>query len=196
VLRTKPARAEPSARRGVARDRGGAQLSPRTRRTVRAAFPKGRRQAGVRSQLAARHAVRFPRSRAFHAESHAHVRLRCPTEAPHAICPLQTHARQLTRPGRHTCHICNRDWARPPTAAPGLDVPVLRLHRDWAHPSHIRTGTGPMAPTSVPGERVATAANAWPRVHVARSLRRVGRGLAPQVSPTRAASCAACRPSE
>ena len=39
----------------------------------------------------------------------------------------------------------------PPTSAPGLGSPLPHLHRDWAHPSHICTGTGLTPPTSAPG---------------------------------------------
>ncbi len=35
-----------------------------------------------------------------------------------------------------------RDWVTPPTSAPGLGSPHPHLHRDWARPGHIRTGTG------------------------------------------------------
>ena len=34
---------------------------------------------------------------------------------------------------------------------PGLGATLPRLHRDWAHPSHICTGTGLTPPTSAPG---------------------------------------------
>ena len=39
------------------------------------------------------------------------------------------------------------------TSAPGLGLSRPHLHRDWAHPSHICTGTGLAPPTSAPGPR-------------------------------------------
>jgi hypothetical protein len=41
--------------------------------------------------------------------------------------------------------------ATPGHIAPGLGSPLPHPHRDWAHPSHIRTGTGLTPPTSAPG---------------------------------------------
>jgi hypothetical protein len=45
-------------------------------------------------------------------------------------------------------HICAGTGLTPPTSAPGLGSPDLRLHRDWAHPCHICAGTGP-TPTHI-----------------------------------------------
>jgi hypothetical protein len=42
-----------------------------------------------------------------------------------------------------------RDDCRPESSAPPMGRP--HLHRDWAHPSHISTGTGLAPPTSAPG---------------------------------------------
>jgi hypothetical protein len=43
-----------------------------------------------------------------------------------------------------------RTGLNPPTSAPRLGSPLPHLHRDWAHPGHIRTGTGLTPPTSAP----------------------------------------------
>ena len=39
-------------------------------------------------------------------------------------------------------HICSWTGLTPSTSAPGLGSPHPHLHRDWAHPSHICSGTG------------------------------------------------------
>jgi hypothetical protein len=41
----------------------------------------------------------------------------------------------------------------PATSAPGLGSPLPHLHRDWARPSHICTGTALTPATSAPGLR-------------------------------------------
>ena len=41
--------------------------------------------------------------------------------------------------------------AAPATSASGLGSPLPHLHRDWAHPCHICTGTGLAPATSAPG---------------------------------------------
>ena len=44
---------------------------------------------------------------------------------------------------RLSCHICIKTGTRltPAASAAGLGSPLPHLHRDWAHPSHICTGT-------------------------------------------------------
>jgi hypothetical protein len=46
---------------------------------------------------------------------------------------------------------CGRNPPTPTTSAPGLGPPLPHPHRDWAHPSHIRTGNGLTPLTSAPG---------------------------------------------
>ncbi len=47
--------------------------------------------------------------------------------------------------------VSGRTRGRLSTSAPGLGSPRPHLHRNWAHPSHICTGTGLALPTSAPG---------------------------------------------
>ena len=56
----------------------------------------------------------------------------------------------------------------PATSAQGLGPPRPHLHRDWAHPCHIYTGTGPAPATSAPGLRPTPGhicnGTGWPTV--------------------------------
>ena len=66
------------------------------------------------------------------------------------------------------------------TSAPGLGSPLPHLHRDWAHPGHICTGTGLTPATSAPGL-------GSPRPHLHRDWARpchicTGTGLTPATS--------------
>ena len=64
------------------------------------------------------------------------------------------------------CGFCTPGWvmgmydqplriSAPPTSALGLGSPPPHLHRDWVHPRHICTGTGPAPATSTLGQDLA-----------------------------------------
>jgi hypothetical protein len=64
-------------------------------------------------------------------------------------------------PGADPAHICAGTGLTLPTSAPGLGSPRPHPHRDWAHPAHIHTGTGPGAhPVCLPGSAGSRAAAA------------------------------------
>jgi hypothetical protein len=51
------------------------------------------------------------------------------------------------RPTTRRPHV-HRDWARPCHLSTGTGAPRPHLHRDWAHPAHICAGIGFTPPTS------------------------------------------------
>jgi hypothetical protein len=89
----------------------------------------------------------------------------------------------------------------PPTSAPGPGSSLPHLHRDWAHPSHICTGTGLIPVTSAPGlgsltrarARVVEAVAREPDVglHHLHAIPSDGRSAAHQDARIRTRACAA-----
>jgi hypothetical protein len=78
-------------------------------------------------------------------------RLRCLLALPSLSVQSRTvRALASVRPP-HRCPHLRRDWAHPPTSAPGLGSPLPRLCRDWAHPCHVCAGTGLTPATSAQG---------------------------------------------
>ena len=78
-------------------------------------------------------------------------RLRCLLALPSLSVQSRTvRALASVRPP-HRCPHLRRDWAHPPTSAPGLGSPLPRLCRDWAHPCHVCSGTGLTPATSAQG---------------------------------------------
>jgi hypothetical protein len=69
----------------------------------------------------------------------------------------------------HLCWSCTGSGLNPTTSTPGVGSPLPHLHRDWAHPCHICTGTErspahictETEPTPAAGERVR--AHNWKR---------------------------------
>jgi hypothetical protein len=79
-----------------------------------------------------------------HTCTHAHARAHARTHAHAGTEAVSTPREALVAPPQISRHeVCL------PTSAPGLGLP--HLHRDWAHPVHICTGTALTATTSASG---------------------------------------------
>jgi hypothetical protein len=75
--------------------------------------------------------------------------------------PAGRHARRKLIEGVYSRGL-GSDRLAPATSAPGLGPPLPHLHRDWARPGHIYTGTRPAPATSALGLGLTPSTSASP----------------------------------
>ena len=119
----------------VATLRGCRWSARSTRRTAMCTSTSMRPPSFGRSAAGCQHRLRRGLSRPLFA-----------TSAPRHICAV------------HLCPIGTGTGLTPATSAPGLGSFRPHLHRDWAHPGHICTGTGLANATAIGFVRTRNAA--------------------------------------